>query len=262
MPAWPPASPWRGWSHNQAVVHLVVTGLLGHEQGLDGELVEGPGEMEALAVGAAEAGQLKGLGLLLDALGDHPQAEEVGDAEDGVGQGRLLGPIQQAVHERLGQLEDVDGEVAEIGQGRVAGAEVVDGQVDAEGPQAAEALQHGLLVGGQDTLGDLQHQLVGVEAGGVQGAGHVLEQVGLLELAHRQVDAEERVGLEGEAALPVAGGLAGGVQDPAADGTISPVSSARATNSPGMTRPRSGWSQRTSASSPASLPPGSSTTGW
>src|SRR5918993_3746488 len=39
-------------------------------------------------------------------------------------------------------------------------------------------------------------------------------------------------------------------------GTIRPVSSARETNSPGMTRPRSGWSQRTSASSPASLPPG------
>jgi len=51
--------------------------------------------------------------------------------------------VEQAVHERLGQLEDVDGEVAEVGQRRVAGAEVVDGQVDAEGPQAAETLQRG-----------------------------------------------------------------------------------------------------------------------
>ena len=73
------------------------------------------------------------------------------------------------------------------------------------------------LVGGEHALGDLQHQLARVEAGGVQGPAR-LGQVGLLELAHRQVDAEERVGLEGEAALPVAGGLAGGVQDPAADG--------------------------------------------
>jgi hypothetical protein len=34
-----------------------VAALLGHRQGLDGELVEGAGEVEALAVGAAEAGQ-------------------------------------------------------------------------------------------------------------------------------------------------------------------------------------------------------------
>jgi hypothetical protein len=72
----------------------------------------------------------------------------------------------------------------------------------AAGPEAAEALQHGLLVGGEDALGDLQHQLARVEAGGVEGAGHVLEQVGLLELADRQVHAEERVGLEGRRTRP------------------------------------------------------------
>ena len=127
-------------------------------------------------------------------------------------------PPQQAVHERRGQLEGVDGQGLEVGEGGVAGAEVVDGQVDAEGAEAAEALQHGLLVGHEHALGDLQHQLARVQPGGVEGAGHVLEQVGLLELAHRQVDAEERVGLEREPALPVAGGLAGGVQHPAADG--------------------------------------------
>jgi hypothetical protein len=126
--------------------------------------------------------------------------------------------VEQAVHERLGQLQRVDGQALEVGQGGVAGPEVVDGQVDAEGPEAAEALQHGLLVGGEDALGDLQHQLVRVQAGGVEGAGHILEQVGLLELADRQLDAQERMGLEREAALPVAGGLAGGVQHPAADG--------------------------------------------
>jgi hypothetical protein len=151
-------------------------------------------------------------------LGDHLEVQEVGDAQDGVGRGRLLGPEQQAVHERLGQLEGVHGQAAQVGQGRVAGAEVVDGQVDAEGLQAAEAVQHGLLVGGEHALGDLQHQLARVQPRGVQGPGHVLEQVGLLELAHRQVDAEERVRLEREPALPVAGGLAGGVQHPAADG--------------------------------------------
>jgi len=163
--------------------------------------------MEALAEAAAETLQLPRLGLLLDSLGDHLEVEQVGDAQDGVGQGRLLDPEQQPVHERLGQLEGVHGQAARVGHGEVAGAGVVDGQVDPEGAQAAQALQHGLLVGGQDALGDLQHQLARAQPRGVEGAGHVLEQVGLLELAHRQVDAEERVGLEREPAPPVAGRL-------------------------------------------------------
>ena len=134
--------------------------------------------------------------------------------------------------------------------------------MDAEGPQADEAFQHGLLVGGEHPLGDLQQQLVGVEAGGVKGAGHVLEQIGLLELAHRQVDAEERLRLEGEAALPVAGGLAGGVQDPAADGHDQAGvlgqgdELARHDQAPLGVVPAD---QRLQPGQPA---PGSSTTGW
>jgi hypothetical protein len=218
--------------------------------------------VEALAEGAAEALQLAGLGLLLDAHGDHLEADQVGDAEDGVGQGRLLGPVEQAVDERLGQLQRVHGEALEVGQGGVAGAEVVDGQVDAEGPEAAEAVQHRPLVGGEDALGDLQHQLARVEAGGVERAGHVLEQVGLLELADRQVDAEEGVGWSGKRRCQSRAAWQAACSTRRPMGTIRPVSSARETNSPGMTRPRSGWSQRTSASRPASSPSGSRTTGW
>jgi hypothetical protein len=77
--------------------------------------------------------------------------------------------------------------------------------VDPDGPQAGQPLQHGLLVGGDHALGDLRHQVARVEPGGAQGAGHVLEQVGLLELADRQVDAQERRPGEREAALPVPG---------------------------------------------------------
>jgi hypothetical protein len=60
--------------------------------------------------------QLQRLGLLLDALGDHLEAEEVRDAEDGPGQGGLLGAQEEAVHERPGQLDDVDGQGAEAGE--------------------------------------------------------------------------------------------------------------------------------------------------
>jgi len=72
-----------------------VAALLGDQQGLDGELVEGAGEVEALAEAAAQALQLGRLGRVLDALGDDLEVEEVGDAQDGVGEGGLLGPAQR-----------------------------------------------------------------------------------------------------------------------------------------------------------------------
>ena len=52
-----------------------MAALLGHQQGLDGELVERAGEVEALAEAAAEALQLGRLGRVLDALGDDLECE-------------------------------------------------------------------------------------------------------------------------------------------------------------------------------------------
>jgi len=46
---------------------------------------------------------------------------------------RVLGVATQAGDERVVDLEDVDGETPEVGQRRVAGAEVVDRDLDAEG---------------------------------------------------------------------------------------------------------------------------------
>ena len=45
-------------------------------------------------------------------------------------------------------------------------------------------------------------------------------------------------------------------------GTISPVSSASPIKSPGSTRPRVGWCQRTSASTESMCPRARSTIGW
>jgi hypothetical protein len=89
--------------------------------------------------------------------------------------------------------------------------------VDAERAQLVQPLDGG-LVEHQHGLGQLQDQVGGGQPGGVDGAGHVLDHVGLLELAHREVDADERRPHQREAALPVAGRPAGRVQHPAADG--------------------------------------------
>jgi len=48
--------------------------------------------VEALAEAAAKALQLGRLGGVLDALGDDLEVEEVGDAQDGVGEGGLSAP--------------------------------------------------------------------------------------------------------------------------------------------------------------------------
>ena len=45
-------------------------------------------------------------------------------------------------------------------------------------------------------------------------------------------------------------------------GTMRPVSSARGMNASGERRPRCGWSQRTSASTPVMRPVWSDTMGW
>jgi hypothetical protein len=62
-------------------------------------------DLTGRAEAAAKPLELGHLGRVLDALGDDLEAEEVGDAQDGVGEGGLLGPAQQPVDERLGQLE-------------------------------------------------------------------------------------------------------------------------------------------------------------
>jgi hypothetical protein len=76
--------------------------------------------------------ELEGLLVGLDALGHDPQLEGLAEADDGVAEGGVLGVEGDPVDERLVQLEDVEGEAAQVAEGRVAGAEVVNGQPDAE----------------------------------------------------------------------------------------------------------------------------------
>jgi hypothetical protein len=90
--------------------------------------------------------------------------------------------------------------------------------VDAERGQALEGGGGRGRVGGQGPLGDLQAEPVGVGAGVGQGAGNQVDQVGLGELARREVDVDGR----GEGAGPVgppAGRLAAALgEDPGAEG--------------------------------------------
>lgn len=58
-------------------------------------------------------------------------------------------------HERPVDLELSDGELLEVGHGRVASAEIIDHQGDAELPQRPELFSHPLPLGRQRALGNL-----------------------------------------------------------------------------------------------------------
>jgi hypothetical protein len=70
-----------------------------------------------------------------------------------------------AVYERLCDLDDVGRYLAQVLKRRVPGAEIVDGEPDAEQLQLGERLEGRLGVFRQSGLGDLEHDLGRIAAG-------------------------------------------------------------------------------------------------
>ena len=102
------------------------------QQRLDGIRLDRPGEHEALAGVAPLEAQPLELHVVLDALGQGEQSERPSELDERVDE---RGRVGRAVHlrdERPVDLEHVHRELPEVGQRRVAGAEVVDGDEDAE----------------------------------------------------------------------------------------------------------------------------------
>jgi hypothetical protein len=108
--------------------------------------------------------------------------------EDGV----LVVP-QQALHERFVDLEFVDGQPAEVGQRRVAGAEVVEGQADAQGPQFGHDREGPLGVCHQRGLGELEAEQARRDTGRGERVEQHPDEVGFGEAAGRHVDADPDV---------------------------------------------------------------------
>jgi hypothetical protein len=111
---------------------------------------------EPLLVRHAELVEQRGLVLLLDPLSDDRQAEAVHEADQPADQAGAAGVGREAAHERLVELEPVQRQVGEVGQRRVAGAEVVgrDGH-----PGGAPALEQRRAVRAEDLrLRELQAQ--------------------------------------------------------------------------------------------------------
>ena len=101
---------------------------------------ERAGEHEALAAVALFLLQLTELVLLLDALGERLQPELLAELHERADERARLGRVADRAHERAVDLEDVDGELPQVRERRVAGSEVVDGDADAELLDRAELL--------------------------------------------------------------------------------------------------------------------------
>jgi hypothetical protein len=90
---------------------------------------------------------------------------------------------RQVLHEGLIHLEPGYPEMLQRGERGVAGAEIVDRHLHAEGLQFLEDSLRELRVMHHRILGDFQFQIAGIEAGVAERGGHRLLEAGLAELS-------------------------------------------------------------------------------
>src|SRR5207248_319504 len=100
-----------------------------------------------------------------DAFGDGVEPEALAELDDGARDSRRLGAGGDTVDELLVDLEDVEREVSEVAQRRVAGTEVIDGESDTELLELREACGAQGEVFDHDLLGQFDHELGGIETG-------------------------------------------------------------------------------------------------
>src|SRR5262245_40295612 len=171
----------------------------------------------ALARDAAELDEAALLVLELDALGDDLEVERAAERDDRAREVLAALDAPEALHERAVDLQDVDREPVQVGERRVAGAEVVDRDAHAELLELLQRRQHRLAVVHQHALGQLDHEAARVDARDAEGLLHVGADVGLRELDRGDVDADADLAALGQVRLPDLHLAAGLRQHPAAE---------------------------------------------
>ena len=111
----------------------------------------------------------------LDALGDHAQAERVRQRDDRL-RDRLVVPVLlEAVDEALVDLDALDRQPREVGQARIAGAEVVDGDRHAALLQLDQRRHRLLRVRDDHALGDLEIEVLRRQAADAVSASSTID---------------------------------------------------------------------------------------
>ena len=155
------------------------------------------------------------LTLRLDALGDDFHRQAVRHGDHGTGDGQVVTTVWQVPDEGAVDLEDIDREFLEVGERRIAGAEVVDRQAN---PQRAQRFEQR---GGFDHVlhdrrfGDFEFEHRGIDAADPQGFSHVIRQRRVGQLVGGKVHRNRKV--RHASALPCLGLAACLVDDPLAE---------------------------------------------
>src|SRR5581483_7778673 len=100
----------------------------------------------------------------------------------------------EPLHERLVDLHRVERQLPDVADRRIARAEVVDGQTNAQVSNLGQFPTYGVDVLDQGGLGDLQAQLTRVRASGLEGPGDGGHEIGLHQLTGRHVHRDAEVG--------------------------------------------------------------------
>ena len=123
------------------------------------------------------------------------EAEALGQRDDRVRDRGVVGAAGQVAHERAVDLDLVERQPRQIGERRIAGAEIVDREADAERLERVHLVRGAVDVVEHDALGQLEHQPLGRRAGRAQLSATCVDEVGLSELAGADVDRQVQVRL-------------------------------------------------------------------
>ncbi len=102
-------------------------------------------------------------------FGDDFDLKAVGEGDDGCGDGAAVFVDVAARDEGAVDFDAVDGEAGDVAHVREAGAEVVDGEADAEFADALHDLERFFGVDHEEMLGDFELELFGLEAADLKG---------------------------------------------------------------------------------------------
>ncbi len=165
---------------------------------------------------AACIGQKLVLARRLHAFGDHLQAQAVAQPDDRAHDRGVVLVGEDLAHERAVDLELVQRQLAQVGQRRVAGAEVVQRKRDTLLFQRGHRLRGRCEISHDQAFGQLQAQPRRLHAGLGKNRRQQRDEIRFGELARADVDGQRQAG-RCRLALPACQLEAGSAHDPGAD---------------------------------------------
>src|SRR5690554_2829234 len=155
------------------------------------------------------------LGFQFDAFRQHPQTQLVPQYNNGFDNGTGVLVLNEIINEGFIDLEQIQRETFQIGQGGVSGTKVINGQAYTEATQFSEH-RHRFQIGcHQRALGQFKLQQLRRNAGALQCLGHLIGQAVIAQLLRRYIDRHAR-NLQ-PCRLPACDLVTGFIEYPAAD---------------------------------------------